>query len=113
MLHSLTHMYTTPHNTHHMHTPHTHTHTTHTRTPLTLAPHSHTHTHHTCTHITHTHTHTPHLHSKLDETERDLFRAGQQAVGELEQWERGQSHRITMATTLQGSRKRKRENGDD
>lgn len=53
------------------------------------------------------------LTSKLDETERDLFRAGQQAVGELEQWERGQSHRITMATTLQGSRKRKRENGDD
>ena len=56
------------------------------------------------------HTHT---HSKLDETERDLFRAGQHAVGELEQWERGQSHKITMATALQGSRKRKREDSND
>ena len=49
------------------------------------------------------------LTSKLDETERKLFEAGQKAVGEYERWERGQSHKITTSSALQGSRKRKRQ----
>jgi len=49
------------------------------------------------------------LTSRLDETERRLFRAGQETVGEYEKWERGQSHKITTSSVVQGSRKRKRQ----
>ena len=49
------------------------------------------------------------LTSKLDETERKLFQVGQKAVEEFEKWERQQSHKITTSSTIQGSRKRKRE----
>lgn len=48
------------------------------------------------------------LTSKLDETERALFALGQQATRQMEQWEKGSSHKITSSLVLQNSRKRKR-----
>ena len=45
---------------------------------------------------------------KLDETERVLFRLGQQATSQLEQWEKGSSHKISSSQIVKSRRKRKR-----
>ena len=47
--------------------------------------------------------------SKLDESERELFRTGQRAVQDMERWEKGESHRIVSSSVVQNRRKRKRE----
>ena len=47
--------------------------------------------------------------SKLDETERQLFRTGQRAVQDMERWEKGQSHKIVSSSVVQNRRKRRRE----
>ena len=48
------------------------------------------------------------LTSKLDEMERVLFHRGQKATQQLEQWERGTSHKITSSLVLHANhRKRK------
>lgn len=48
------------------------------------------------------------LTSKLDELERVLFTLGQKATRQLEQWERGNSHKITSTLVLHNTRKRRR-----
>lgn len=45
---------------------------------------------------------------KLEEAERELFHLGQQATQQLDQWEKGSSHKITSSLVLQAGRKRKR-----
>lgn len=45
---------------------------------------------------------------KLDETERVLFKEGQEATNQLKQWEKGSSHKISSSLVLQANRKRKR-----
>ena len=47
--------------------------------------------------------------SKLDETERELFRTGQRAVQDMEKWEKGESQKIVSSSVVQNRRKRKRE----
>ena len=47
--------------------------------------------------------------SKLDETERELFRTGQRAVQDMERWEKGESHKIVSSSVVQNRRKRKRQ----
>lgn len=49
------------------------------------------------------------LTTKLDETERGLFCAGQRAVEQFEKWERGQCHKLTTSSAIVNSRKRKRQ----
>ena len=49
------------------------------------------------------------LTSRLDETEKALFRRGQRSVVAMEKWERGRSHRIEPSDIVQKRRKRKRE----
>ncbi len=47
------------------------------------------------------------LMTKLDETERRWFYAGQGAVEQFERWERGQSHKLTASSAIVSIRKRK------
>lgn len=47
--------------------------------------------------------------SRLDETERELFRTGQRAVQDMERWEKGESHKIVSSVVVQNRRKRRRE----
>ena len=49
------------------------------------------------------------LTTRLDETERRLFSAGQRAMAAMEAWERGHCHRITVSNAVLNIRKRKRQ----
>ena len=49
------------------------------------------------------------LMTKLDETERQLFRTGQRSVAALERWEKGRSHHMEASSVVRSRRKRRRE----
>lgn len=52
------------------------------------------------------------LMTKLDETERALFRTGQRSVVAMEKWARGRSHRMEASEVVKNRRKRRREDGE-
>ena len=49
------------------------------------------------------------LTTRLDETERALFRTGQRSVVAMEKWERGRSHKMEASEAVKNRRKRKRD----
>ncbi|XP_070574848.1 DNA replication complex GINS protein PSF3-like [Ptychodera flava] len=51
---------------------------------------------------------TTHLTSKLDESERSVFKAGQQGLNDFQRWQKGQTMKITTSEMVANYRKRKR-----